>query len=107
MRDIHNLNISSGEVSTNITEVGTFESKYHDTLNFVVYYNGTMALPTKDGDVGSKGIPLAPGQSATLRFSGPITIGQSVEIIPIVNQTYDVEVVGSGGYAATSIVTAS
>lgn len=113
LEDIRNINISNASVEGILHEVGNFSMNYHNVLNFIVLGNGTLSLPFdsaefEDGQQnGQNGYNLSAGSSETFGFSGTIGFGSSpIRILPLVNQTYSIRVVGEEGARASANVTA-
>ncbi len=79
---------ASAEIEVRDAEL--FMRTAHNTLNFLITSNGTLALPHNIGeDMGQNGYPLASGSSVTLTFNGTISFG-----------------IGMGGYGNAAAVDA-
>ena len=108
MEGMHNFNISSLRLHEAIRQAETYRAKYHDVLNFIISQNGTLSLPFAEAEAeGPNGYTLAPGSSVDLKFSGPISFGEShVSVGIIANLTYRATVSGDDGAYASANVTA-
>jgi hypothetical protein len=79
-------------------------------LNFMIAANGSLELPflheVENSYTG--GYLLAPNATVTLRFSGQIMLGEGhILIVPVVNSTYQIDVVGEDGAFAHTNTTAT
>ncbi|MGC8537924.1 MAG: DUF4382 domain-containing protein [Candidatus Micrarchaeia archaeon] len=113
LEDIRDINISNASVERILHEVSNFSANYHNVLNFIVLSNGTLSLPFDSAEFedaqsnGQNGYNLSAGSSETFSFSGTIGFGNSpIHILPLVNQTYSIRVVGEQGARASANVTA-
>ena len=69
---------ASAEIEVRDAEL--FMRTAHNTLNFLITSNATLALPHNIGeDLGQNGYPLASGSSVTLTFNGTISFGIGME----------------------------
>ncbi|MEM0150057.1 MAG: hypothetical protein QXW10_04130, partial [Candidatus Micrarchaeaceae archaeon] len=114
LEDLRNLNVSNTSVDDVLHEVNNFSRYYHNTLNFIVLSNGTLSLPFATAVFENEqvnrqnGYNISAGSSATFSFNSTIGIGSSpFHILPLVNQTYSVRIVGEDGARASTNVTAS
>ncbi|MEM3477006.1 MAG: hypothetical protein QW045_02735 [Candidatus Micrarchaeaceae archaeon] len=96
------------KIVENMREVARFDEKFHNTLNFIVESNGTLALPfatavpNKFGELN--GFSLNPNSTYTFTYSGALSIGPN-KIILLANQTYFVVVQGQEGAHASANIT--
>lgn len=79
-------------------------------LNFMIAANGSLELPflheVENSYTG--GYLLAPNATVTLRFSGQIMLGEGhILVVPVVNSTYQIDVVGEDGAFAHTNATAT
>ncbi len=109
MSSMHNFNFSNPMLKHDMEGASNFSMHYHNMLAFVISANGTLSLPFTESEAeGPLGYSIAAGSNATFTYNGPIGMGNSpMQIVPLLNQTYSLRVVGMQGAFASTNVTAS
>ncbi|MEM3781749.1 MAG: hypothetical protein QXT43_02185 [Candidatus Micrarchaeaceae archaeon] len=98
--------------NTLISDKMEIEHEHFRVFNFLVSRNGTLVLPFNQEDALNDyykgGYTLSPGGTATLAFSGRMTLGNSGVIMSFKSgNTYRIVVTGEDGARASLNVTAS
>ncbi len=76
-------------------------------LAFLIERNGSLSLASAQIEAGpGQGYLLGPGQSAVLRFSGRILLGNGFGVNLIKGDVYSIRIIGSGGSLASLNLTA-
>ncbi|HUB92771.1 MAG TPA: winged helix-turn-helix domain-containing protein [Candidatus Saccharimonadales bacterium] len=98
-------NLSSIPKVSSLVRIGV-AARSLKTLDFLVTSNGTLILPTGEGDVRGSGYLLTSGDSATFTFSGEMVIGDGQIVMSTVQgSAYNVTVVGNQGVSVSTNVT--
>jgi len=88
------------------------EHEHFRVVNFLILSNGTLAAPFSMLDAENEyyrsGYAIAPGSTATLKFNGELTIGNSNVVVTFNNgEVYKIVIAGEEGARATTNVIAS
>ena len=116
--DFHSFNMSNMSLLHVVGNVNEFYRRFHNVLTFIVMSNGTLSLPFAENEAeGPNGYNLTAGSEVTLAYNSVALLGEGHPIasyfgkgpfiVPLVNQTYTIKVIGTEGAYAQANVTAS
>lgn len=97
-----------GDAFVNMTQRFQEQQSNFRFVVFSVQSNGTLAIPSSEGEFSNPGMSIGAGQSSTLQFSGVMSMaGGRIVLVPVNGTAYGISVQGEEAASASANVTAT